>query len=75
MEKKKPEIIIDENVRSAIKERAIKPAPLNKNLEGGGQWKQVPHQHNKPFDGKNMYRELSTPAFQENKSKGYFSSA
>ena len=29
----------------------------------------------KPFDGKNMYRELSTPAFQGNKSKnGLFSS-
>jgi len=76
LEKKKPEIIVDENVRSAIKERSknINPAALNKNLEQGGQWKPVPHQHKKPFDGKNMYRELSTPAFQENKSKGYFSS-
>lgn len=80
LEKKKPEIIVDENVRSAIKERAktkdINPAPLNKKDENEqGPWKQVPHDHEKPFDGKNMYRELSTPAFQGNKSKnGLFSS-
>ena len=80
LEKKKPEIIVDENVRSAIKERAktkdINPAPLNEKDENEqGSWTKVPHDHEKPFDGKNMYRELSTPAFQENKSKdGLFSS-
>ena len=32
-----------------------------------GNWEQVPHQHNKPLDGRNMNRELSTPAFNGEK--------
>ena len=32
-----------------------------------GNWEQVPHQHNKPLDGRNMNRELSTPAFKGEK--------
>ena len=32
-----------------------------------GNWEKVPHSHNKPLDGQNMYRELSTPAFEGKK--------
>ena len=32
-----------------------------------GNWEKVPHQHNKPLDGRNMNRELSTPAFNGEK--------
>jgi hypothetical protein len=74
LEKPKPEII-DEDIRSSIKEKVkapeINPAAFNSgDDEIRGQWKQITHKHEKPKDGKDMYRELSTPAFQRNKSKG-----